>query len=380
MLPSVTSCLPITLILTVSSFILSSTPVLADDVFGEECSTSNNRLQVGTYQFASDCDTTTYCASNGTCAHRGCRKDVFPFGYSDSNDYPPLCESNQFCPDEGDACQDLLAVGSDCQLNRDDECAPPDDWRELADSKYGLNVNGSVCLNNKCMWANVTVGLKCVVENTAYIVYGTGNQESINIVSRGNCKKGLYCDSQNLVCIEQKDVGENCDADKECKSFNCLSTLVCGDEIDAAAHVGVWVYVIVAICIFGGMIGTLVGLFFLHSKQREREREKRLAYWREQNAFRQNILQMRDTAHASMLSLPNGANTNGSNSARSTLYSQTGLASEDSNMPILQNSGGRGSNLRHQNYAESEASDIDTGNYVRERETDGMRYRSAQAF
>ena len=89
---------------------------------------------------------------------------------------------------------------------------------------------------------------------------------------------------------------------------------------------------------------------------------------------------MRDTAHASMLSLPNGANTNGSNSARSTLYSQTGLASEDSNMPILQNSGGRGSNLRHQNYAESEASDIDTGNYVRERETDGMRYRSAQAF
>ena len=183
MFSTASSYLQITLFLSFSSLLLS-TPVLADDAFGEECSTANNRLQVGTYQFASDCDSITYCASNNTCAYRGCRKDVFPFGYDSIDDLPPLCESNQFCPDEGDACQDLLAVGSDCQLNRDDECAPPDDWRELADSKYGLNVNGSVCLNNKCMWANKTLGINCTVENTAYIVYGSGNQESINIVSR----------------------------------------------------------------------------------------------------------------------------------------------------------------------------------------------------
>ena len=64
--------------------------------------------------------------------------------------------------------------------------------------------------------------------------------------------------------------------------MNCLSTLVCGEEIDAAKHVGVWVYVVVGIGLFGGMFGTLVGLFFLHGKQRDREREKRLQYWREQ--------------------------------------------------------------------------------------------------
>lgn len=61
-----------------------------------------------------------------------------------------------------------------------------------------------------------------------------------------------------------------------------------------------WVYAIVGISIFGGeclpsasesrsfevlflgMFATLFGLFFLHGKQREVEREKRMQYWREQ--------------------------------------------------------------------------------------------------
>lgn len=175
--------LPHTLFLLLPSLLPLVLPVAADSVFGTSCSLSDNRLQVGTYQFAGDCDAETYCAQNNTCAWRGCRKDIFPFGYS-SDPIPPLCPDGQFCPDEGDACQDLLSVDSACQLNRDDECAPPDNFRDLTDDKFGLNVNGSVCLNFQCMWANVTVGLSCAVENTAYIVYGPNNQESINIVSR----------------------------------------------------------------------------------------------------------------------------------------------------------------------------------------------------
>src|ERR1700719_1375959 len=60
------------------------------------------------------------------------------------------------------------------------------------------------------------------------------------------------------------------------------------------------------------MSGPLVGMYFLHRKQRDRERQKRSQYWHEQvrplprlsavrtcdllsqNAFRQNILLMRD--------------------------------------------------------------------------------------
>jgi len=98
-----------------------------------------------------------------------------------------------------------------------------------------------------------------------------------------------------------------------------------------------------------GMIGTLFLLFSIHGRQREDEREKRLQYWREQvrrifsyttgeqlvltnitiyqNSFRQNILQMHETAQASVFVNP------ASSSRRSA---QFGTATEDSHAPILQ--------------------------------------------
>lgn len=87
--------------------------------FGDSCKLADNRLQVGTYQFYTDCNSVTYCASNSTCAHRGCRKDDFPFGYQNTSTFPPKCSIGQFCPDEMDACQDVMPVGSACQMNRD---------------------------------------------------------------------------------------------------------------------------------------------------------------------------------------------------------------------------------------------------------------------
>ena len=89
-----------------------------------------------------------------------------------------------------------------------------------------------------------------------------------------------------------------------------------------------------------GMIATLVGMYWLHRGHRKAEREKRLQYWREQNAFRQNILQMQETARHSLMSLP-------PNSARSTVYSREGVGSEDSQMPMLQVTS-KTSALRHE--------------------------------
>lgn len=80
------------------------------------------------------------------------------------------------------------------------------------------------------------------------------------------------------------------------------------------------------------MVGTLVGLYLLHRRTREEEREKRTQYWREQNAFRQNILQMRDTAKASLLSL----SLHGHETPRSSTYNpREHISSEDSSMGIL---------------------------------------------
>ena len=113
--------LPLPLPLVLLTFISLPAGVHAGSVNkGGTCNQANNRLETGTYQFYSDCDSVTYCASNSTCLLRGCRRDVFPFGYpQDSNFLPPLCKSGTFCPDEMDACQPQLRVDSPCQLNRD---------------------------------------------------------------------------------------------------------------------------------------------------------------------------------------------------------------------------------------------------------------------
>lgn len=87
---------------------------------GQPCTQANNRLQIGTYQFWSECVTTNFCSDKGICEPRKCRRDDFPFGYAqDSDSIPDKCDRGQFCPDEGSECQALLPVGSPCQMNRD---------------------------------------------------------------------------------------------------------------------------------------------------------------------------------------------------------------------------------------------------------------------
>ncbi|KAJ7096411.1 hypothetical protein C8R44DRAFT_889718 [Mycena epipterygia] len=329
---------------------------------GDNCTQGHSRLQTGTFQFFDDCNSVTYCASNNTCLLKGCRKDDFPFGYATGSHLPDKCDPGSFCPDEADECQPVLAVGSPCQLNRDDECEAPPNFKELADTTdRGLNYNGSVCLNNVCMWANQTAGNTCVVENTAYIAYGAGG-EFIDIVSRGNCIVGLYCDSSTKQCMAEKDFGATCTADKECSSWNCLASGTCGIDTSTPKHVGTWVYVVVAIGIFGGIFGTLFGLFLLHRRQRDQEREKRMQYWREQNAFHQNLLQMRQTARASILSLPGNGN-----SARSTMYSRDGMPSDEA--PILQHAAPKGSGLRH--YMADDSSEYEEGMMMQPKRDDG---------
>jgi len=342
--------LPITLL----SFSWFATINAGNVTRGQNCSVAHNRLQAGTYQFWSDCDTVTFCNSSGLCDLKKCRKDDYPFGYAqDSDSIPPKCPKGQFCPDEEDACQPQLAVGSPCQLNRDDQCQPPPNFAQLADNTvHGLNFNGSVCLNNVCMYANVTLGLACAVENTPYIGYA-GTNEFIDIVSRGNCANGMYCDSQQKVCVQAKTLSTACNADKECSTYNCLSSGVCGKAPEAPNQFGTWVYIVVAVGIFGGIFGTLTALFIVHRRQRDNEREKRMQYWREQNAFRQNIMNMRQSARDSILSMPRNGNLS---NRSSTMYSM----SEDSQVPMMAHAATKASGLRQQ-YYDDNSTEYDDG-------------------
>ena len=133
---------------------------------GGACSPSNDRLDPSSHIFLSDCTDTTFRAgsnssapgnttssaapstTNGTCQARRCRRDEFPFGYNDGQPLPPMCGNGSFCPDEGSGCKPLVGPGQTCQLNRDDQCAPPKDWQSLASQ---WNSNGSICLHSTCM-------------------------------------------------------------------------------------------------------------------------------------------------------------------------------------------------------------------------------------
>ncbi|KAF7971809.1 hypothetical protein HWV62_19895 [Athelia sp. TMB] len=117
-------------------------------------------------------------------------------------------------------------------------------------------------------------------------------------------------------------------------------------------HYGTYVYILVALGILGAIFGTLVTLFIFHRRQRDEEREKRMQYWREQNAFRQNIMNMRQSARDSILSLPRN------HSNRSTMYSHEGGSEDGSQIPIITHAATKASGLRQQYYDDnSEAYD-----------------------
>ncbi|RSH93179.1 hypothetical protein EHS25_007532 [Saitozyma podzolica] len=270
--------------------------------WGEACSQNNTHLDPDSWALVTDCDATTYCNANGTCAYKGCRKDIYPYGYNGVgfDSLPPLCGDGYYCPDEMDQCLAQQPVGHTCQKDRDDECQPPSNWLQL--SGY-LNVNGSVCLNFTCLYANVSVGQTCQTENTAY----TGSTDSgatyTFVVSRDNCENGLYCDGTALQCMKQKEIGVACTGNKECLSYNCLASDVCGRAADSPITPAAWVYVLVALGIIGFIAGIMVGLWFLHRKSREENQIKLEQYYNEQLAYRQSIMSM-SHAKDSLLALP----------------------------------------------------------------------------
>ena len=117
---------------------------------GGLCSSNNDHLDPSTLKFLSECTDQTFCSGNinGTCIPRQCRRDEFPFGFGPGVALPPICPQGSFCPDEGSGCKPLAPLGQPCQLNRDEQCAPPLDWQDLESSQ---NFNGSICLHSICM-------------------------------------------------------------------------------------------------------------------------------------------------------------------------------------------------------------------------------------
>lgn len=270
---------------------LSWSGVQAKSAFGEACSQENNRYDQNTWAFVSDCDAQFYCADNSTCAHKGCRRDIFPYGYNyvPFDKLPPMCPEGEFCPDEGDRCLPVAAKGEGCQKDRDDECAHPPNWRDL--SGY-LNTNGSICLNYTCTYADATLGQTCQVDNTRYTGYTLEGAQYAYIVSRDNCANGLYCDGTALQCLRVKPMGAACEGNKECASYNCPSSKKCGRNAEEPIHPPVYSFVLIGLGIIIMIVGVFVTLWFVHRKQRTENQRRLEQYWNEQVAYRQSIMSM----------------------------------------------------------------------------------------
>ncbi|OWZ51965.1 hypothetical protein C356_02159 [Cryptococcus neoformans c45] len=304
------------------SALLATAAHAAKSNWGEACAQANTHLNQDNYELVTDCNPLTYCADNGTCAWKGCRKDTYPFGYNDYSfdQLPPLCPTGQFCPDEGDQCLNQVLVGSSCQKDRDNECQPPPNWKQL--NGY-LNTNGSVCLDFTCYYANVTVGQTCVNDNTVYTAYRDDGSAYAFIVSRDNCANGHYCDATELVCYRSKAFGATCSGNKECLSYNCEDNGKCGKAANDVIHPPAWQYVLIGLGIVILIVAVMTGLWFMHRRWRNEKQVMLEQYYNEQIAYRQSIMSM-SHAKQSLLSLP--PNTT-AGAARASLYGDTAWTS-----------------------------------------------------
>ncbi|KAJ7111925.1 hypothetical protein C8R44DRAFT_711519 [Mycena epipterygia] len=267
------------------------------DAGGVHCSSNNNRLDPASKKFVSDCSDQTFCSgsdiSNATCVPRQCRRDEFPFGFADGAVLPPLCPRGMFCPDEGSGCRPLVTAGRPCELNRDEQCAPPPNWADLASTQ---NFNGSICLRSVCMHANVTLGEQCITDNTTYIDVGPNGQQVANTVSRDNCQSPrFYCDPAQLVCQRTLPVHSLCQADQECTSLNCAEG-TCTDPPETPVRIAPWQCALTATAIVGAMVATCMLLTLLHKQHRlHRSRELR-DYYYQQISLRRSLIALHAAA------------------------------------------------------------------------------------
>ncbi|KAJ7846916.1 hypothetical protein B0H13DRAFT_2406724 [Mycena leptocephala] len=258
-----------------------------------QCSSNNNHLDPASKKFISDCSDQTFCSGsdikNSTCVPRQCRRDEFPFGFSAGELLPSLCPDGRFCPDEGSGCRPLVPAGHPCELNRDEQCAAPPNWEDLASTQ---NFNGSLCLRSVCMYANVTLGERCLTDDTTYLDVGPSGQQVANTVTRDNCRSPqFYCNPTKLLCENTLALGSLCLTDLQCTSFNCNAG-TCANPPETPLRIPPWQCTLTATAIFMAMIAICVLLTLLHKQHRlDRSRELR-DYYYQQISLRRSIIDL----------------------------------------------------------------------------------------
>ncbi|WVQ99592.1 hypothetical protein IAU59_006728 [Kwoniella sp. CBS 9459] len=280
--------------ITLALFYAHIISVYARSALYGPCNATNNHLDADSKVFVTDCDSFGFCSINGTCLPRQCRRDEYPLSslLDSTVPVPPQCPQGTFCPDDASGCLALVDVGGQCQLNRDDECAPPPDGQVLVipspfDEPDG---NGVLCLLGQCTYANVALGATCITESTTYTGYDSSGMSFTSVVVRDNCIEGQgYCDVTSNTCFPLLSLEEACEEDRQCQSYNC-DREKCVPPPGSAVKVAKWVYGVTGLSVFLGMAGILSILLLMHRRSQNSKRIMLEDYYREQTAYRNSIL------------------------------------------------------------------------------------------
>ncbi|KZV90885.1 hypothetical protein EXIGLDRAFT_770445 [Exidia glandulosa HHB12029] len=266
---------------------------------GQPCDPSAARLDPDTFKLESDCAQDCFCShTTGFCTPKQCRSDEFPFGYARHSNHtpPPLCPQGSFCADEEDRCRPLLPLGSLCQMNRDDECAPP---------PSDAHASSSLCLNFTCTYADVQLGSPCLIDALQHIQRLPDGSALSVTTSRDNCiqppsesESGNFCDPQTRVCVRKKALRASCTGDWECLSENCDQDTngggvgaggLCAESPETPYRVTPLQYILSAIALVFGMISVCAMLVMVNARHRAQRRLEVEEYYREQTLYRNAI-------------------------------------------------------------------------------------------
>ncbi|KAI0303716.1 hypothetical protein B0F90DRAFT_1315284 [Multifurca ochricompacta] len=241
---------------------------------GKACTTASNHLDPHTRRFKSDCDAQTFCSSalNGTCVPRQCRREEFPLGYNMNQIPPALCPVGSFCPDEGDACRPLVAVGQ------------PSDYH---------NFGGSVCLHSVCTHANVTEKEPCIFELSTYSGIDPAGMGFKETIARDNCQTAqFFCDTATRVCGKLRLVGQQCQYHRDCQSYNCLQS-TCASPPEEPLKVALWQYGATTLAAVLAMAAVCFMLIAMHRRHRLKHYLDIRNYCDEQTRLRQSAFGLR---------------------------------------------------------------------------------------
>ncbi|KAK9719963.1 hypothetical protein K7432_004447 [Basidiobolus ranarum] len=213
---------------------------------GDSCEPTDSLSKKG------PCQNETLACDDSTnkCVLLGCRIDEPIFDWPSNLPQPPICNSTEYCPDSLLKCLPKTKLGDICSINRDESCE---------------GENGT-CLNQRCVAKNVPLGQQCIIDSI-----------SAYLNNRDNCLTGLFCSTNNGVCVSALENDEPCSEDRQCHSGNCKSN-ICQNEVEYN-HFPTWGYILIVV---GCVVVIASCLLFIYLRRRRR-----------MNAYKKSVADLR---------------------------------------------------------------------------------------